>query len=482
MRGKTGIGVMVLFLLFGIARYSEAGWVDDWVNQSVVSGQSSFATQKRNYATFGGANLRWQTHSDPLVSISKPRFKAGCGGIDAYMGGFSFMQFEYLVQKLQRIMGPAAAGFAFDIALNTLCEQCSKSIKSFEAIIDRLNALQLDDCKASKVVATTIVDGFKNPGKRSSEATEAWTDFAQSTGAEDLWTSMKDFAGNKKAEAVKDKIGANTADVYSSCPQLIKDVFFTNGSLLEHLGNKRSYPEAYIKLLRGLLGDIDIQNNVNQYPMSLCYNNTDITEIADKIYNGKVEIEDAGGNCQPMGNIVVNGATYNNYKSYVTSMLTNIAQKMINKQALSSAEENFIINVQGDVYTGIKAYAMNMGNDAQAAEVASLFEPVAGRYYIYAMFRDFYKYASDLLNYADQIKGRQPGAAGTGDESHCQVKFLNSTYEYLTQMKDTANKYMRYAYDGYVGKTSILAQQQNVSETISSAQRKGQRLIGDIIK
>jgi len=481
MRDKIGIGVMVLFLFFGMARYSEAGWVDDWVNQSVISGPSSFATQKRNYATFGGANLRWQTHSDPLVSVSKPRFKAGCGGIDAYMGGFSFMQFEYLVQKLQRIMGPAAAAFAFDIALNTLCEQCSKSIKSFTAIVDRLNGLQLDDCKASKVVATTIVDGFKSPDKRSAEATDAWTDFAQSTGAEDLWTSMKDFAGNKKAEAVKDKIGANTADVYSSCPQLIKDVFFANGSLLEHLGNKRLYPEAYIKLLRGLLGDIDIQNNVNQYPMSLCYNNTDLTEIADKIYNGKVETEDTSGNCQSMGSIVINGATHNNYKSYVTTMLTDIAQKMINKQALSSGEENFITNVQGDVYTGIKAYVMNMGNDAQAAEVASLFEPVAGRYYIYSMFRDFYKYASDLLNYADQIKGRQVGAAGTGDENRCQVKFLSSTYEYLTQMKKTTDKYMRYAYDSYTSKTNILAQQQNVSETISRSQRKGQRLIGDIL-
>ena len=78
-----------------------------------------------------------------------PRIKSGCGGIDVFMGGFSFMNTDYLVNKLQAILAGAPA-VAFDLALKTLCEQCSNTIKNFEALADKLNSMQFDECAASK--------------------------------------------------------------------------------------------------------------------------------------------------------------------------------------------------------------------------------------------------------------------------------------------------------------------------------------------
>jgi len=50
-----------------------------------------------------------------------------------FMGGFGFLDVDYLLQKLQKILtSPAAASVAFDIGLNIVCEQCSKAITSLK--------------------------------------------------------------------------------------------------------------------------------------------------------------------------------------------------------------------------------------------------------------------------------------------------------------------------------------------------------------
>ena len=75
--------------------------------------------------------------NDHLFSAQAPRFKVGCGGIDLFMGGFSFLNVNYLVQKFQKIL-QAAPAMAFDLALSTLCQQCSNIMKSLEALANEL--------------------------------------------------------------------------------------------------------------------------------------------------------------------------------------------------------------------------------------------------------------------------------------------------------------------------------------------------------
>ena len=96
-----------------------AGWVDDWLQQKTETSPGYFEGQKRGYFTGGSFSARWQQSNDYLFTAMPPKIKAGCGGIDVFLGGFSYLNFEYLVTKLQRIMQAAPAA-AFDIALNVL--------------------------------------------------------------------------------------------------------------------------------------------------------------------------------------------------------------------------------------------------------------------------------------------------------------------------------------------------------------------------
>ncbi len=71
-----------VFFLIVSADISNAGeWLDDWIAQKTSQGPDFFSTQKRGYGTAGSMNMRFRQSNDYLVSLAKPRFKAGCGGI-----------------------------------------------------------------------------------------------------------------------------------------------------------------------------------------------------------------------------------------------------------------------------------------------------------------------------------------------------------------------------------------------------------------
>ena len=437
---KKLILLSLAFFLASVTACPADGWVDDWINQAVVTGPDNFATQKRNYASMGGMSARWPVGNDPLVSVSKPRFKAGCGGIDAYLGGFSFLEFDYLVQKLQRIMGPAAAAFAFDIALNTLCEPCSKSMKSLEAITDRLNQLQLDDCKAAKAVVTTALSPFsKTVGEQQALAL---ADFEQSSGIKDLWHALRESATGKTISDAAAEESLSSSDLVAGCPSPLKEAFFTEaggtypGTLLGNLSVLRGYPQTHVDLMRGIIGDVKIEDNRPGPYIKPCADNADM-DIINSIYDGSIRFKNSSLACTPASSagITVDGISYNNYREYVHQMLENIVTRLTNKEQITDAEVNFIRSIPAYIYTGARVYVLRMNIDADPQEFADQYTDIAGKYYIYAMFRDYHKYIKDIIEYAKDIMASQKGATAASSEHTCQVNLAEPAIEHLKQME-----------------------------------------------
>jgi len=106
------------------------------------------------------------------------------------MGGFSFINTDYLVDKLQGILS-STASVAFDLGLEILYEQCSNIIKNFKAISDKVNN---DIPQAGDVTRMT-----------------------------------------------------------NGCNAGIRNTFLSGGSLLENVGSKLSLPADYTNLIRGLV-------------------------------------------------------------------------------------------------------------------------------------------------------------------------------------------------------------------------------------
>jgi conjugative transfer pilus assembly protein TraH len=72
--------------------------------------------QSAGYYSGGGLSLRNRTKNAQMATLQLPSFKAGCGGIDMFLGGFSHISSQQLVQTLKSI-GTSAATYAFKLAI-----------------------------------------------------------------------------------------------------------------------------------------------------------------------------------------------------------------------------------------------------------------------------------------------------------------------------------------------------------------------------
>jgi conjugative transfer pilus assembly protein TraH len=129
-----------------------------------VTPPSVFETQRRGGIAGGSVNLRTKVVNEQLISFTPPSFEAGCGGIDMYMGSFSFISKEQFIQ-LMRSVAANAPGYAFNLALGAICEKCQQSIETLQKKIQEFNQFFGNSCQLSKGLVTNpsgAMDEAKN--------------------------------------------------------------------------------------------------------------------------------------------------------------------------------------------------------------------------------------------------------------------------------------------------------------------------------
>jgi len=436
MKLKTLSVSMFIIILLSVAP-GYCGWVDDWITQKTVSNPASFESQKRGFATAGGASMRWKQSRDYLVTASPPKFSSGCGGIDLFGGGFNFLKYEMLVEKLQRIMGPAAATFAFDIAMNTLCEPCAKGIKSLEAITDRLNQLQIDDCSAQKATVAIMKDpsAMMNPME-----TEAVSNFLVTSGMHNLYTDVVDAGKEATTSHVMNEQGASKPDLVAGCPTEIKNIFFTPGSLLNNLATEKGVAVGYISLIRALVGDVEISSNLDYNYLTPCEENSP-ENVSGFVY-GDLYIRDLMSNdCDPITVITINGTSYASIASYIRSELEVVAQAMLDRSVLLPPQEAFLQTIPAPIYMAMKTDIQAWGESATAANVAGSYVDFASAAYAVAMFNDLYTTIETVLSTAEILVKNKKGTDTGNDQNTCKDQLKDGPFHTLIEMRHTVAKY-----------------------------------------
>ncbi|MDA8404407.1 MAG: conjugal transfer protein TraH [Desulfobacteraceae bacterium] len=454
--------ILIFWVVFSLitSKTAHAAWIDDWIDQKTTTQADYFTGQKRGYGTLGSFSARWSSGNDYLLNVTPPKFKAGCGGIDVFMGGFSFLNADYLVQKLQNMMN-AAPAVAFDIALNTLCSQCAKSLNTLEAITDRLNQLQLDDCKATKALVYEVADGLTSGPSSdliSAKKTMAVQDFVQSTGVMDLYTAIKTTGGNDKnttAGALQAIAGVSENAQISACPVAIKALFFTNGSILSNLLATRGLSASYADLMRGYIGDIMI-DGATLTPQYVAKCPKDTPNNIDGLVNGEVWTRPINSQCVKMTSITINGAAYPNVREWIFTVLQSIATKMIAKQALTVAEENFVKILPMPIYNSIVGDVAAQGAGANPTSIADIYADVVASAYAYVMMTDLYDTIQTVIDTGDVIVANSQGSANATQQNLCHIELASPTIAELKKMKNALPEYVRAARNQYSAKLTEL--------------------------
>jgi conjugative transfer pilus assembly protein TraH len=427
--------LIIITLLCPGLTYAQNGWVDDWITQHTETSPGYFEGQKRGYWTAGSFSGRWQTSNDALWSVSAPKIKSGCGGIDVFLGGIDLLEFQYMVQKLQNILQVAPAA-AFDIALKTLCEPCASTIKTLEYMSSQLNQIQIDDCKASKAMVATIASPFVSDESKQAKLADIQADFVQSSGIDTLWQSVK-----KASAANNDNPAVDLKQTLKGCPKEVMAVFGASGSVIDNLARQIGFNDTvYTDLLRGLLGDINIVSASTSFKVVFippCDKNQRLT--IDDFLNGRGTARNDSGQCYSIKD------KNKNLILWVSKKMQSIATKDKNRSPLNANDAGFVNALPFPAFTIIKTA---LGTQQESSTLTTVSDLTA-RAYAYRILADLYAKAYNILEKGKTLSAAQSGAAPGSPAHQCRIDMMWDAMAGIEQMQNEAFLLANSARDSY---------------------------------
>lgn len=114
-----------------------------------VTGPSAFQGQSAGYYSLGNVWVRMPQKTTTVANLQLPNARAGCGGIDLFTGSFSFVNSGEIV-ALMKAVANNAAGFAFKIAIDTICPECGHVLESMRQAAQLMNNFNINSCEAAQ--------------------------------------------------------------------------------------------------------------------------------------------------------------------------------------------------------------------------------------------------------------------------------------------------------------------------------------------
>ena len=120
-----------------------------------TTGPTAFQGQASGHWTLGNLYLRSPVRSEQIASVSLPSFRAGCGGIDAFAGAFSFINSDQLI-AFGRAVAQNAAGFAFELALETISPVIAETMAKLRALAQWMNNQNMNSCETAQALVGAV--------------------------------------------------------------------------------------------------------------------------------------------------------------------------------------------------------------------------------------------------------------------------------------------------------------------------------------
>lgn len=111
-----------------------------------------FNSAARSGFSAGGVEMRIPRpeNTPQLLSVTPPRISAGCNGISAHFGGFSFISGAEFGNLLKQIASGAALGFVSSLVMKTLCPACEAVVQELKSAAQAASRLARDSCEIGR--------------------------------------------------------------------------------------------------------------------------------------------------------------------------------------------------------------------------------------------------------------------------------------------------------------------------------------------
>ncbi|CAM3672413.1 putative conjugative transfer protein TraH (plasmid) [Legionella longbeachae NSW150] len=120
-----------------------------------VTGSHAYQTQAAGYAALGSVYARNQVRTIRLAHVDVPGMRSGCGGIDLFAGGFSFIKSDQIVKFMQNILS-GGAGYALNLALETELPEIAHAMQFMQKLANEINGTNFNSCEMGENLSAAV--------------------------------------------------------------------------------------------------------------------------------------------------------------------------------------------------------------------------------------------------------------------------------------------------------------------------------------
>jgi len=368
-----------------------------------VTSPGAWKGQAAGYVSGGGIYVRNANNTIQLASIQLPSLNAGCGGIDAFFGAFSFLSADELIKFAKNIVS-AAPGLFFDLALKTVSPQIASAKDFLQDLANEVNNMNTSSCQAAR----NIVGGLFPKTAANAEdicntigtAKGMFTDWA--AGRQGCRENGKRDSANQKGKSDPAWQALVMNDVNVMWDILGKNALFKDDKELR---------EMALTLAGTII--FNSQGHPTPYPSRV----TDV-DLISTLMNGDKSVSvyscpDTA--CKKMTTKKFTVSKAKSFNGLVVNMIDSITQKAKNDEALTAQERAFIDSASLPVFSYI-IDPLTLGLD----------ESLAKRIVPYLAYDMLIAYLKDIVDNATSTAGKEP---------------LNKeSMDYLTKQAELARK------------------------------------------
>jgi len=158
---KSSLAIFLSLLMFSAPAF---GQVSDAMDKhfgnmkgyTTSTSAGHYQGQTQNVYTLGSFSYRQEQQSYQLSSVQLPKIKSGCGGIDIFKGGFSFISGDQLKAMMRNILQNATT-YAFKLAIDTVSPLIGKVMGELTSLVERVNGFNINSCETAMSAVDSLV-------------------------------------------------------------------------------------------------------------------------------------------------------------------------------------------------------------------------------------------------------------------------------------------------------------------------------------
>lgn len=364
-----------LFLIINLSSL-HANWIDDNIID-VGTDTGYYQTQTRGIYSLGSQTIKFREIGGTInpIHVEPPRFNVGCGGIDIAMGGFSYLNPEFIIEKLKAISA-AAPAFVYQMAISALCKDCQNIMNELEKFANMANGMNFDTCDA--VQAAQKLGSTKGEAMNSaifSGQSDSWLSqrLESATDAMQGWrNNIKNYFGGDEAKTndMMEKLVLKGSLLHISAMKGLPDI-----SKLDLLGNDNNGDKLILSVFRAAIGDIMGGENSDGDSYVYALSGETVENLFKTIYEGgKIPIISYNDATKQVNKYNEQMILDKGARDTIREKLVSIYNKMKNKQLLDEADKDFLSSLSFPVYKYLNVSLVSKSDsdfDAIAGQIAA---------------------------------------------------------------------------------------------------------------